>query len=268
MATSKEASRAAKAKQENSSMNGRLTVAMASSATGDTSTFVAAAAVWTTTELLENILLHIDTKTLLLAQRVNHRFNGVIRSSGQLQKKLFFSHATTEEAIKLFSMSSETEIPLFIPTAEERISENIKPFLPLDPRVLNPLLFEAEARDHHVDSVRYGKTRSGELRSGGHHKDQFIEGSWQRMYIAHGPPLVVEVTVKLQKLIRLGNPYHISWHWAFVRASSLVEVQEAARLQVEKERPGYNMDRKQSTYAVFGGAVPRSRDRQGQEIKR
>lgn len=43
-----------------------------------------------TPELLENILVHLDRKTLLLSQRVNTTFKNVIAGSKPLQRRLFF----------------------------------------------------------------------------------------------------------------------------------------------------------------------------------
>ncbi|KAK3617734.1 hypothetical protein LTR22_026636 [Elasticomyces elasticus] len=43
-----------------------------------------------TVELLENVLSHLDNKTLLLSQRVSKTFEATITGSTQLQQKLFF----------------------------------------------------------------------------------------------------------------------------------------------------------------------------------
>ncbi|OQO10479.1 hypothetical protein B0A48_03776 [Cryoendolithus antarcticus] len=51
---------------------------------------MAAVEVLTLPELLENILGHLDMKTLLLSQRVNTHFKLVIQSSKDLQEKLYF----------------------------------------------------------------------------------------------------------------------------------------------------------------------------------
>lgn len=49
-------------------------------------------------ELLEQILINMDVRTLLLAQRVDRRWNATIVSSSDLQIKLFFKPATFEQA--------------------------------------------------------------------------------------------------------------------------------------------------------------------------
>ena len=48
------------------------------------------ATVLNTPELLENILLRLDERTLLLSQRVSKTFNATINGSVKLQRKLFF----------------------------------------------------------------------------------------------------------------------------------------------------------------------------------
>ena len=55
----------------------------------DTSHFKASKRVWTTTELLENILLRLPTIDILLAQRVSKVWYGIIRNSVYLQRALF-----------------------------------------------------------------------------------------------------------------------------------------------------------------------------------
>lgn len=52
-------------------------------------------------ELLEQILLRLDMKTLLLAQRVHPQWKAVIAKSALLQKKLFLMPATRRELAKL-----------------------------------------------------------------------------------------------------------------------------------------------------------------------
>lgn len=42
-------------------------------------------------ELLENILLHVPERELLLSQRVNQNFRNVIKHSPKLQRKLFYT---------------------------------------------------------------------------------------------------------------------------------------------------------------------------------
>lgn len=58
--------------------------------------------VFDTAELLEQILIGADFKTLLVgAQRVCKAWHAIIRSSTDLQRKLFFRYATMEQATAL-----------------------------------------------------------------------------------------------------------------------------------------------------------------------
>jgi hypothetical protein len=62
----------------------------------------AASKVFDTFELLEKILLFVNSRTLLPAQRVNSTFRDLIAQSSSLQKKVFFKPvASIEEAQKL-----------------------------------------------------------------------------------------------------------------------------------------------------------------------
>lgn len=63
-----------------------------------------------TTELLENVLLNLDNRTLLLSQRTNKNFRNVINTSLKLQKKLFFIQPTIEDARSNGLIQEWTEI--------------------------------------------------------------------------------------------------------------------------------------------------------------
>lgn len=52
---------------------------------------MAAAQVLATYELLEDILLHLPLRQLLLSQRVNTGFRDVIRRSDKINRALFFT---------------------------------------------------------------------------------------------------------------------------------------------------------------------------------
>ncbi|KAK3691318.1 hypothetical protein LTR37_018679 [Vermiconidia calcicola] len=60
----------------------------------------AAAAVLSTTELVEAILQHLPFEGLLKAQQVSWYFNNVVQSSKQLQRKLFLEPGPTEEVLE------------------------------------------------------------------------------------------------------------------------------------------------------------------------
>ncbi|KAK3114226.1 hypothetical protein LTR53_007655 [Teratosphaeriaceae sp. CCFEE 6253] len=93
----------------------------------------AADAVIATAELLENILLKIDAKTLLLSQRTAHRFRAVVQGSAPLQKKLVLKPvATLKEALHLADGEDFDEACV---RASEDADEDE------EHGVLNPLLF-------------------------------------------------------------------------------------------------------------------------------
>ncbi|KAK5683912.1 hypothetical protein LTS10_003775 [Elasticomyces elasticus] len=72
----------------------------------------AAAAVLGLPELLESILLEIDTKTLLLSQRVDKTFHNVIGGSQQLQFRLGFRRPSS---IQPNSSAGELNDPMVAP---------------------------------------------------------------------------------------------------------------------------------------------------------
>jgi hypothetical protein len=99
-------------------------------------------AVLGTAELLDCILQHLDPKTLLLAQRVNHQWQKAIQSDPWCQEKLFYSHRSTKnETQKLYLwIPRKNRLKQYIISDPPRI---LKPgrFL-LAPITLNPLLTE------------------------------------------------------------------------------------------------------------------------------
>ncbi|KAI5360491.1 putative F-box-like domain superfamily protein [Septoria linicola] len=78
------------------------------------SSHAACHAVLFTTELLERILVGIDIRDLLLAQRVNSKWRKVIKRSTLLQQKLFFEPAETEFCWKVKKSSTTIESDTFI----------------------------------------------------------------------------------------------------------------------------------------------------------
>ena len=56
----------------------------------------AASQVGNTYELLENILLHLPLRQLLLAQKVNKKFHAVIQDSLQINQALFWKPISTD----------------------------------------------------------------------------------------------------------------------------------------------------------------------------
>ncbi|KAK3691330.1 hypothetical protein LTR37_018691 [Vermiconidia calcicola] len=139
----------------------------------DTAGGAAAIAVATTTELLEHILLLLDMKTLLLAQRVNRKFQSVINKSANLQKKLFFVHTSTKEAVELCGDTHNGRSILFMSNSYD--GKCVLSALSL----LNPLVameIENPYPNINLEGLNYRTGSKGDL----------IHGSWQRMQIAHG----------------------------------------------------------------------------------
>lgn len=74
----------------------------------------AASKVFNTTELLENILLFLDLRTLLLSKGVNTQFRDVVDGSTKIQKALFFeplSYPTTADVELLETQPTEPKHP-------------------------------------------------------------------------------------------------------------------------------------------------------------
>ena len=132
------------------------------------------------TELLEHILLHLDMKTLLLAQRVSLRFHGVISGSTQLQKKLFFLWAPIEEAVKLYGHTKHEKVLLL--QYDSPIANYGKWGSKLTHySMLNPLLFLdlRPGKAYPAISLDGLKTHTRTINPG-------IDESWTRMQLAHG----------------------------------------------------------------------------------
>ena len=94
-----------------------------------------------TTELLEAILMWLDTQTLLLSQRVCHKFQNVITNNSTLKERLFLFPATLEDIAEADSILVE---PLSdAEMMEERLSTMAhKPDSQYAQRAtLNPLFF-------------------------------------------------------------------------------------------------------------------------------
>lgn len=66
-------------------------------------------------ELLENILLHLPERDLLLAQRVNRSFRDVTTASVHLQRKLFFTADLVSEDVPFSGLRRNTFTEIFKP---------------------------------------------------------------------------------------------------------------------------------------------------------
>lgn len=114
-----------------------------------------------TVEILEIILVEADLRTVFLSQRVSKIFRAVIASSTKLQKKLFFTRPTLDEAIRLNTDGEEAIV------LSERPNQAV---------IINPLIF-ALARDYHGSHSRKqarfseGILRDMQQAKGGHGRE-------------------------------------------------------------------------------------------------
>ena len=134
----------------------------------------AVAAVFDTTELLESILTRLDTRTLLLAQRVERRWKQVISSSKPLLKKLFLLPTTTFDEILDYGFLdvSDSEKYNILDSTSNR-SKWLEQVV-----ILNDLLF---------DTTREWKLRSVSFASP-HAPQSDVTPSWKRMLLTQPPP--------------------------------------------------------------------------------
>lgn len=161
--------------------------------------------VFSTFELLERILIDVDSKTLLLSQRVNRIWSEVISRSTSLQKKLYFLPATFEQAERFIFPANEEAIiaiPNFATWGWRRFARTTPIQIRSDveqeiSRVvsLNPLLFPAICQG----SPRYVIPRTARERVG-------TNSSWRRMRCAH-PGLSARALHAVFERKKLGEPY-------------------------------------------------------------
>lgn len=103
-------------------------------------TQTAAAAVFRTAELLEDILSRVDVRTLLLSQRVSRTWNEIITSSPPLQRQLFFlaEHAESIEHMttgrRRNPLLEQVFAPWFVDKGHHRADDCPNPFEALFPR--------------------------------------------------------------------------------------------------------------------------------------
>ncbi|CAK4032770.1 hypothetical protein AC578_7593 [Lecanosticta acicola] len=134
----------------------------------------AVTAVFDTTELLEAILSRVDTKTLLLAQRVEKRWQQVINNSKSLLKKLFFLPTNTfDDILDLgFLDVADSEKYNILDSTSNR-SKWLEQVV-----IMNDLLF---------DTTREWKLRSVAFASP-HSPPSDVTPSWKRMLLTQPPP--------------------------------------------------------------------------------
>ncbi|WPA96055.1 uncharacterized protein RHO25_000661 [Cercospora beticola] len=157
---------------------------MASPATGH-SRF--ASAVFLITELFEQILSQVDAKTLLLAQRVDKHWHGMISTSTPLQQKMFFRPATREQLPTIYAVERRLTT---IPTNASGLGLRRKSYLNIhklaDPEdreqpdhkiiVYNALLFDRQIWRQPVLQPKIRLARVSAIRP-----------SWERMLLTQPP---------------------------------------------------------------------------------
>ncbi|EME77237.1 uncharacterized protein MYCFIDRAFT_212669 [Pseudocercospora fijiensis CIRAD86] len=127
-----------------------------------------------TAELLELILLNLDTRTLLLSQRVDRRWHHTIRNSKSLQKKLFLLPTNSFEEILDLGLLDESRAEKYnILDATSNRSKWLEQVV-----ILNDLLF---------DTTREWKLRNCAFADPNRRSGKFIP-SWQRMLLTQPPP--------------------------------------------------------------------------------
>ncbi|KAK5169888.1 uncharacterized protein LTR77_005866 [Saxophila tyrrhenica] len=90
------------------------------------------------TELLEQVLVKVDFKTLLLSQRVNHMFEQVIKGSKMLQKKLCFLPVDSFEEALALGFAEEGGVLLRLDSFDDLVSSG---HVCVQPSFLNSHLF-------------------------------------------------------------------------------------------------------------------------------
>lgn len=164
----------------------------------------AATATLDTGELLELILLNLDTRTLLLSQRVDRRWHYIIRHSKMLQKKLFLLPTNTfDEILELGLLdAAKSERYNILDATSHRSKQFLEHIV-----ILNDLLFDT-TREWKLRNVafadpakRSGSNSNSNNNSNNNHDHPhnttnnntntntmtFIP-SWQRMLLTQPPP--------------------------------------------------------------------------------
>ncbi|KAI5360605.1 Putative F-box-like domain superfamily protein [Septoria linicola] len=141
----------------------------------------AATATLDTGELLELILLNLDTRTLLLSQRVDRRWHYIIRHSKMLQKKLFLLPTNTfDEILELGLLdASKSERYNILDATSHRSKQFLEQVV-----ILNDLLFDT-TREWKLRNVAFADP---EARQGTDSRVMRFIPSWQRMLLTQPPP--------------------------------------------------------------------------------
>jgi hypothetical protein len=154
-----------------------------------------------TTELLEAILCYVDSRTLLLSQRVGRKWRAVIVGSPILQKKLFMRPASYGE---LVDVSPDRRVWY---QRKLRLHEGRTRVAKKQPYLLNPLLFHKDLSYNLRKSINGVSVQlQRHAAKGGTVKP----GSWQRMYLAMPPPPHIKMFTPIKDrgghLLQRGEP--------------------------------------------------------------
>ena len=198
-----------------------------------------------TTELLEAILLHLDTRTLLLSQRVSSHFRAVIAASRGCQQRLFLQPATPTEILAPDFRPNQLARPfIFVDEVQDvEVAEVGSGEIARMPdsqytqrAILNPLLFDLPKwRLENPWPAQLRFTRAlGLTRPGGQLPEA---GSLRKMYLAHPMPALLRVKVpsrwgeeKFKRYIVRGRD--------FLRPRTLGELMDEFDAEVEFD-PGH-----------------------------
>ncbi|KAJ5788514.1 hypothetical protein N7457_003504 [Penicillium paradoxum] len=145
-------------------------------------------------ELVERILINLDMRELLLAQRVSRRWNDIILSSPTLQNKLFFTPAR------------------ICPQSQENLAVEINPLLL---EIFPPFMGNLITLDYgKVDDNEHGTRLVQRLPHSANGIENLLQqdwywledrreailrpdASWRRMFPSHPPPRLGELDIQL-----------------------------------------------------------------------
>lgn len=191
-----------------------------------------------TAELLASILQELDIKTLLLARRVSRQWFDVIKSSPDLQEKLYYLHRPNkcEDTRYLWTaLECHLELCSDVQTDDSTPSRPSRTCL-LTSTHINPLLVE-EMLPLELDSLD-GLAEQGQRIECIAMKDllKSPHGSWQSMFLSQPPA----TKVLAQSVIRLrigADPHH---HFFGVEDPAGVKMSQVAEkvLSIAREYGG------------------------------
>ena len=149
----------------------------------------AVTAVLETVELLEDILVRLDFKTLLLCQRVSRKFRDVVNDSNKLQTKLFLKPANSISEAEALGMPNE---PQWILSGGEGCTTGQGPIALLNTNIVKVLISEYFGSGPGIALSRRLLPTLSTMR---------WQASAGRMYISQPPVAITEITSTLGKYL-------------------------------------------------------------------